>query len=269
MADPQNTTIITTNIMTTDLYPVILAIFAAAAAGLVGAFALMKRTVLAGDVMSHIAIPGLGLAVIWKINPLVGGGLTLLAGILLIWHLQKSTELSSEAAIGVIFASSVALGALLINSKEELVDALFGGFGNLATGEFVFGMAVSIFIIAALWTLRNKLIIGLFSPELATSAGININAVNLWFLLIFGLAILVSLRFLGALLVGSLIIIPASAARQLTHSLGKFLVMAMALSVAAMLIGFYLSAQYGLQQGPTVVVTAATLFVLSLFKKKK
>jgi zinc transport system permease protein len=254
---------------TTELYSIVLATFTAAAAGLVGAFALMKRTVLAGDVMSHIAIPGLGLAVIWKINPLVGGGLTLLVGILLIWHLQKSTELSSEAAIGVIFASSVALGALLINSTEDLVDALFGGFGNLSTGEFIFGVAVSIFIIAALWFLRNKLIIGLFSPELASSAGINVNSINLWFLLIFGLAILVSLRFLGALLVGSLIIIPASAARQLTHTLGNFLVTSMALSVASMLIGFYVAAHYGLAQGPTIVVTAAGLFVLSLLKPKK
>src|SRR5579872_37228 len=132
---------------------IILGIVSAAAAGFVGAFALMKRTILAGDVMSHIAIPGLGLAVIWQINPLVGGGLTLFAGILLIRHLQKKTELSAEAAIGVIFASSVALGALLINSTEQLVDALFGGLGNLGMTEFFFGVAVSVFIVAALWML--------------------------------------------------------------------------------------------------------------------
>jgi len=248
---------------------IILAIVSAAAAGLVGAFALMKRTILAGDVMSHIAIPGLGLAVIWQINPIVGGGLTLFAGILLIWHLQKKTELSAEAAIGVIFASSVALGALLINSTEQLVDALFGGFGNLSTTEFVLGVLVSLFIIAALWLLRNRLIVSLFSPELAASAGVNVNMTNLWFLVLFGLAILGSLRFLGALLVGSLIIIPASAARQLTHTLGNFLIASALLSVASMLIGFWLASAYGLDLGPTVVVVAAALFVLSLFKKKK
>src|SRR5581483_2318545 len=121
------------------IFAIILAIVSAAAAGLVGAFALMKRTILAGDVMSHIAIPGLGLAVLWQINPIAGGGLTLFAGILLIWHLQKKTELSAEAAIGVIFASSVALGALLIHSDESLIDALFGGFGALTTPEFVLG----------------------------------------------------------------------------------------------------------------------------------
>ena len=253
----------------TPAFSIILAIVSATAAGLVGAFALMKRTILAGDVMSHIAIPGLGLAVIWAINPIVGGGLTLFAGILLIWHLQKKTELSAEAAIGVIFASSVALGALLIHSTEDLIGALFGGFGSLTPSEFALGVAVSLFIIVALWVLRNKLIISLFSPELAASAGINVDAVNLWFLALFALAILASLRFLGALLVGSLIIIPASAARQLTHSLSAFLTTSAILSVASMLIGFWLANFYGLDLGPTVVVVSAAFFVLSLFKKKK
>ncbi len=101
----------------TELYGIILPVFGAAAAGLVGAFALMKRTVLAGDVMSHITIPGLGLAILWKINPLIGGGATLFIGILLIWMLQRKTERSAEAAIGILFASSFALGALLIHSS--------------------------------------------------------------------------------------------------------------------------------------------------------
>ncbi len=252
-----------------ELQPIILAIFAAAAAGVIGSFALMKRTILAGDVMSHIAIPGLGLALIWNINPLVGGGLTLFLGGLIIWHLEKKTELSTEAAIGVIFASSVALGALLINSKEELIDALFGGFGNLSLGEFIFGIAASLLIIITIWKLRNKLIIGLFSPELASATGINMNRLNLWFLLLFGLAILSGLRFLGALLAGSLIIVPASAARQLTHTLGAFLATSAILSVLSVILGIIISRTYNMDLGPTVVVVSAAFFAISLLKKKK
>ncbi len=247
---------------------IVIPILGAAAAGLVGAFALMKRTILAGDVMSHIAIPGLGLAIIWKLNPLVGGALTLFAGILMIWVLQKKTELSSEAAIGVLFASSVALGALLIHSDEGLIDALFGGFKAVSPAEFFFGIAASGIIIITLWLLRQKLIISLFSPELAASAGIKVNRVNLYFLLLFGLAILASLRFLGALLVGSLIIIPASAARQLTHTLGAFLAASALIAMASVIIGFWIAARYALDPGPTVVVVASAFFVISLFKQK-
>ncbi len=252
-----------------ETYSIILAILAAGTAGLVGAFALMKRTILAGDVMSHIAIPGLGLAVIWQINPIVGGALTLLVGAIIISQLERKTELSAEAAIGVIFASSVALGALLIHSKEELIDALFGGFGNLSLNEFVFGVAASIFVAAALWFLRNKLIIGFFSEELAVSTNINLGRLNLWFLLLFALAILLGLRFLGALLAGALIIVPASAARQLTHTLGWFLASSATLSILSMASGIIVSTTYGLELGPTVIVIAAILFALSLLKKEK
>ncbi|MBU6500259.1 MAG: metal ABC transporter permease [Patescibacteria group bacterium] len=255
--------------MLSPIYSIILAVLAAAAAGLVGSFALMKKTVLAGDVMSHVAIPGLGLALIWNINPLIGGAATLLLGAIIIWRLEEKTSLSSEAAIGVIFASSVALGALLINSKEELIDALFGGFGGLSTNEFIFGVAASLFVIIVLWILRNKLIINLFSSDLAASANINTSGLNLWFIILFALTILSGLRFLGALLAGALIIVPAAAARQLTHSLGWFIGMSTLLSVVSVILGFIISNTYGLELGPTVVVVAAGIFVLSLLKKKE
>ncbi len=254
--------------MLNENFSIILAIFAAGAAGFVGAFALMKKTILAGDVMSHVAIPGLGLAIIWQVNPLIGGAFTLFIGALIISQLERRTTISSEAAIGVIFASSVALGALLINSREELLDALFGGFRSLSQGEFIFGMVSSIFIVLALWFLRNKLIVGLFSEELAAAANIKIGWLNFWFLLIFSLAILSGLRFLGALLAGALIIVPASAARQLTHSLPWFLACSMFLSVLSMIIGIGISQIYSLELGPVVVVVASVIFALSLLKRK-
>jgi len=252
-----------------DAPSLILLLSGAASAGLVGAFALLKRTVLAGDVISHIAIPGLGLALIWNLNPLVGGSLTLFLGIFIIWAVQKKTQLTLEATIGVMFAASVSLGALLIESTEELIDALFGGFGNISQGEFFFGIGVSALILAALWLLRHELILGLFSPDLAKASGVKVDRINLWFLLIFGLAIIASLRFLGALLVGSLIIIPASAARQLTHTLGGFLAVSTVLAVLAAAIGFLIANTYGLETGPTVVIAATGFFLLSLLKKKR
>jgi len=85
-------------------YSVILALLFAVAAGLVGSFALMKRTILAADVISHVALPGLGLAFLYHFNPLLGGGATLFLGTLLIWRLQKNQSSSTEVAIGVVFA---------------------------------------------------------------------------------------------------------------------------------------------------------------------
>jgi ABC-type Mn2+/Zn2+ transport system permease subunit len=251
-----------------ESYQLILAAFSAAAAGLVGAFALMKRTILAGDVMSHIALPGLGLAFLFNINPLIGGAATLFLGIILIWKLEGETGLTTEVAIGVIFASAVAIGAL-ITPREDLVEALFGGFGGLSINSFILGMLLVLIVIYFLWKLRHKLVLSLFSRELASATKVEVSRLNLYFLLIFGLAIMLGLRFLGAILVGSLIIIPAAAAKQLTHTLKNFLVASAGLSVLSVVGGYLTANAYQISAGPTIVVVSAAVFALSLLKKKK
>lgn len=248
-------------------YSIILALMTAVAAGLVGSFALMKRITLAGDVMSHVALPGLGLAFLWKINPLIGGAATLLVGTILIWHLEKRTELTTDTAIGVIFAASVALGAI-VTPEGDLIDALFGGFKTPSFIEFGIGIIASLLIIAFILAFKNKLIIGLFSPELASATGINVSRLNLYFLLIFSLTVILGLQFLGALLAGALLIVPAAVGRQLAHTLPGFLIASVVASLASVGIGFTLASRYNLSLGPAIVISSAALFVLSLMKKK-
>jgi len=109
---------------TSASYSIMLALLFAVAAGLVGSFGLMKRMLLAGDVMSHLALPGFGLAFLLKINPLLGAATTLFLGTLLIWHLQKTTGLATENVIGVVFAAALGIGAA-ITPSDELVDVFF------------------------------------------------------------------------------------------------------------------------------------------------
>ena len=90
-----------------EIYSIVLMLLTALAAGLVGSFALMKRMSLAGDVVSHIALPGLGLALLFHINPLIGAAAALLLGTLLIWHLQQGSTLTTDVAIGVIFTAAL------------------------------------------------------------------------------------------------------------------------------------------------------------------
>jgi len=251
-----------------EIYAVVLALLFAVAAGLVGSFALMKRMLLASDVISHVALPGLGLAFLYGFNPLIGGAATLLLGTLLIWQLQKKTGLATDAMIGVVFAGSVAIGAVL-TPKEDLVEALFGRFQDLSLPAFLLGVGAVLAIILVLFRFKDELILGLFAPELAAATGVKLDRLNLYFLLVFSLAVLVGLRFLGALLAGSLIIIPAATGRRLTSDLPRFLLVSCLASVAAVGLGFavtrYLLPQFS--PGPLIVIISAGLFILSLLKK--
>jgi len=262
---------------TPEIFSLLLALLTALAAGLIGSFALMKRMSLAGDVISHIALPGLGIAILIGINPLIGGAVALLIGTILIWRLESGGKLTTDVAVGVMFTAALAIGTL-VTPGEELIEALFGGFQELDSAWFAVGVVAVAAIIAFIWLFRHKLIIGLFSPELATASGINVSLINLAYLLMFSLTVLLGLRFLGALLVGALIIIPAAVGRQLTEKLTHFLVVSSAVSMLSVLIGFFISRAYpsvaigsvnlNVGLGPAIISVAAVIFLLSLFKKK-
>jgi len=251
-----------------DPYSITLALGTAVAAGLVGSFALMKRMTLAGDVLSHIALPGLGIAFLLKLNPLIGAAAALLVGTLLIWRLDRSANFSTETAIGVIFTAAVAV-AVLMTTSEELIDALFGGFGALTPIEFILGMLAVVLVVAFVFRFKDRLVLTLFSPELAAAAGLSIDRLNLAYLLVFALTILLGMRFLGAILVGALIITPAAIGRQLTHNLSAFLAISTSAAVLSVVLGFIIADRYGIQTGPVVVTVAAVLFLLSLLKRKR
>jgi ABC-type Mn2+/Zn2+ transport system permease subunit len=221
-------------------YSIVLALLTAFAAGLVGSFALMKRMSLAGDVISHIALPGLGLALLLGFNPLLGAATTLFLGTLLIWRLQNRGTLTTDVAIGVIFTAALAIGTL-VTPSEDLIEALFGGFQSLTLSSFSLGVLAVLGIVTFIYFFRHKLILTLFSPELAAATAINVKHFNLYYLLVFSLTVLLGLRFLGALLVGVLIIIPAATGRQLTHTLTKFLIASSAVSVLSVAIGLVIS----------------------------
>lgn len=260
-----------------ELYSFVLALLTALAAGVVGSFALMKRMSLAGDVISHVALPGLGLALLFRINPLIGAAAALLIGTLLIWHLQKGETLTTDVAIGVIFTAALSIGTL-VTPSEDLIEALFGGFQSLTLSGFILGMLLVMAILLFMYSFRHKLILSLFSPELAAATGVNVERLDLYFLLAFSMTVLLGLRFLGALLVGALIIVPAAIGRQLTHTLTAFLSASALASILSMVVGLVINQYYphvtigvttiNFALGPTVISVATFLFVVSFLRKK-
>lgn len=250
----------------TSAYAIVLGLATALAAGVVGSFGLMKRMTLAGDVVSHLALPGLGAAFLWKINPIAGAAVTVALGIILIHQLERRSRLAIETAIGVVFVAALAAGALL-TPREDLIDALFGGFGEIRPIELAIGLVGCAMVIATLYAMRHKLILIIFSPDIARSLRIDVDRVNFLYLCTFGGTILLGLRFLGALLVGAMIIVPAAAARRLANSLNRFIVLSAAISMLSVAAGFVTAHYSHLALGPCIVGVASAMFGLSLLKR--
>jgi ABC-type Mn2+/Zn2+ transport systems, permease components len=247
-------------------FAIALGLATALAAGMVGSFCLMKKMTLAGDVVSHLALPGLGAAFLWHVNPIAGAAVTVAFGIVLIHQLERRSGMAIESAIGVVFVAALAAGAIL-TPREDLIDALFGGFGEVTTIELAIGLFGCVAVMWTLYAIRHKLILVIFSPDMARALKIDVDRVNFIYLCTFGGTILLGLRFLGSLLVGALIIVPAATARRLSSSLNRFLILSCVASLVSVGTGFIASRYLHLALGPAIVGISSVMFALSLLKR--
>jgi ABC-type Mn2+/Zn2+ transport system permease subunit len=246
---------------------VALSLCMAAAAGLIGCFAVMRKMTLAADAFSHVALPGIGIALVLHAAPLSGALVMLLIGAVLIWALESQTRISTETVVGVVFSAALAVGSMF-TTGEELVDALFGGPARLTEPELVLGLAGAIGVVVFIMAMRHRLVVALISPEIAMTAGVNVKRLNLLFLVTFAVTVGLGLRYLGVLLMGSLIIIPAATARRLATNLNGMLAISVSVSMVSTLAGTQIAALMHHETGPLIVCVAAACFFLSLLRRQ-
>jgi ABC-type Mn2+/Zn2+ transport system permease subunit len=240
----------------------------AVAAGLVGCFAVVRRMTLASDAISHVALPGIGIALALKLNPVLGGLAALILGTLLVWALEYKTRLPTESVIGVVFSAALAVGSML-TSGEDLIDALFGAPKAIGTAEALLGVGAAAWVALFVLRARSRLVITLLSPDMARTAGIDVPRLNLLYLTAFAITVALGLRYLGVLLMGSLIIIPATTARYLSRNLNSMLAIGVALAVASTLLGELAGRLLHREAGPLIISMAAGFFVLALLKPRE
>lgn len=245
----------------------VLAAAVAVASGLIGCFAVMRRMTLAADALSHVALPGIGVALALHLNPLVGAVTMLFFGALLVWALEDRSRMATETIIGIVFSAALAAGSMM-TSGENLIEALFGRSGTLSWTEALFGLAASAAVVAFIVARKHSLVVALVSPDIARTAGIDVRRLNLVYLQMFALTVALGLRYLGALLMGSLVIIPAATAKRLARNLTEMLVLAAALAVAATIVGAAIASRIHRETGPVIVTVAAMGFLVSLLKRQ-
>ncbi|MGZ3417465.1 MAG: metal ABC transporter permease [Polyangiales bacterium] len=252
--------------MALDPSALAVSIGAGAAAGVVGCFAVMRRMTLAADATSHIALPGIGIAIMLHVHPVLGAAAMLLIGALVVWGVETRTRIATETVIGVVFSTALAVGSL-VTSGDELIEALFGRAERLSPWELVIGLVGAAAIVGFMLWERHRLVLALVSPEIARTAGVDTARLDLRFLLVFSLTIALGLRYLGVLLIGSLLIVPAATAKRLARSLNAMLAISVAVAVLSMTIGMHAASVLHRDPGALVVMVAAGCFFASLMRR--
>lgn len=241
--------------------------FVAAASAYIGSIMVLKRMALVGDALSHVALPGMAIAISFGVSPILGAFVALSIAVLGIWYLEKTSNTYPEALVGIFFTSSLAIG-VLITKETELLEALFGSIENINIFEGLVTIILSTSVFSITYYLSKKLIITIISSDLAVASGIKVNKINLLYLLLVGLIVSLGIRFVGTLLVGALVIIPAVTAKNITKSMNGYFIVSILVGILSAVIGIFIAAILKMQVGAIIVLTSIFFYIVSYSSKK-
>ncbi len=249
------------------LFSLISGIFIGGAAGYLGSLMLTKRMALVGDALGHVALPGMGLALLLGLDVSFGAFLFLLLGIFLIWLFEVRTSLPTEALVGIVFVASLATGFLIV-PEPELLEALFGDISSVSLEMALASAVFSILIFMVVKRIYPKMILASISNDLAKSEGIKVKKQNFIYLLLIAVLVALGVKIVGSLLVGALVIVPAAAARNLSRNLKEYYLGSVVLGILSCFVGSLLFKLTGLPAGPLIILTSTFFFLISLIFKR-
>ncbi|MBI2676974.1 MAG: metal ABC transporter permease [Candidatus Yanofskybacteria bacterium] len=249
------------------IFSLIVGAFVGLASGYLGSLMVLRKMSLVGDALSHVALPGLALGLLFHFNPFLGAFAALFTSIVFIWLIENKTKLSTETLVGIFFTLSLAIG-LIITPEPELLEALFGDISKTSALDVFTAITLSLTAIIVVHRIYNKLVLGTISDDLAKSVGVKTKRIDFIFLLIVALIVALGIKVVGTLLMGALVIIPAAASKNLSHNLSNYAGFSAFIGLVSSVVGIYFASIIKFSPGPLVVLVSASIFFISLIFKK-
>ncbi|PVZ10607.1 MULTISPECIES: zinc ABC transporter permease subunit ZnuB [unclassified Pseudomonas] len=249
------------------LYALLAGLSLAVVAGPLGSFVVWRRMAYFGDTLSHAALLGVALGLALNVSPAlaVTVGCLLLAVVLV--SLQRRQPLASDTLLGILAPSTLSLGLVVLSFMREvridLMAYLFGDLLAISLGDLYWIVGGSLTVLVLLALLWRPLLAITVHEELARVEGLPVASLRLGLMLLIAIVIAVAMKIVGVLLITSLLIIPAAAAQRHARSPEQMAVGASVLGVLAVCAGLSLSWFKDTPAGPSIVVSAALLFLFS------
>jgi ABC-type Mn2+/Zn2+ transport system permease subunit len=237
-------------------------------AAVVGTFVVHKGLAFIGDALAHASFAGIATAFVLRGNVYLGAGLAAVATALGVGFLSRRGRLSSDTAIGVLFAGMFSLGIAVMSQVRSYTTDLFAFvFGNvLGVGPddlaliAVVGGAVLV-VVAAFY---KELLFAAFDPLMAEASGLPVGFLHYLLLVLIGVTVVVAMKAIGIVLVVAMLVTPAATASQLAQRFSRIMLVASGLSLLGSFGGLYLSYYANVPSGAAIVLVNTGFFLAAL-----
>lgn len=241
--------------------------------GPLGSFIVWRKMAYFGDTLAHASLMGIALGFLLDVNinvALVCSSL-ILAGALVLF--QRRSNLATDTLLGILAHSALSIGLIAVSFLDDvridLMGYLFGDLLSVTAADLLFIWLGVLAIFTILHFVWHPLLSASVNEELASVEGINVELMRMVLMLMISLVIAIGMKFVGALIMTSLLIIPAATARRIAQTPEMMAVYASVCGVISVLAGLTLSWNFDTPAGPSVVVSASSLFLLSQAVKNR
>jgi len=222
---------------------------------------------LVGDALSHVALPGIALSLLYGVDPFYGVVIFQVTAAFLIFWIEGRSDIPPDATVGLLFTASLAVGILMIPS-DEIIESLFGAFPVLRL-PFLLGFLGAAAVLALFcFLLAKRFLFLIVSPDLANVNGVG-RGHELALFVIFGMIVALGIKLVGTLLMGALTIIPASIARNVTRGMREYVIVSSLLGGAISVAGVWIAWTFRFLPGPSIILLGVAIFLVSIALRRK
>ncbi len=242
-------------------------------APLIGTFLVVRRYSLMADTLAHVSLVGVALGVILGINPIITAIITSIIASLGIEKIRTAKNIFGESVLALFLTGSLAIASVLISSARgfntNIFSYLFGSVTTISISDLSYIAVLGLVIIITISALYKEFFLVTFDEELAQVNGIRSRLYNNIMIIMAAITVSLSMRIIGVLLVGALMVIPVITAMQLAKNFLQTILYAIAISFISVITGLFISFYLDLASGGTIVVITLLFFFLSLIVKRK
>ncbi|MCV2446379.1 metal ABC transporter permease [Paracoccus sp. DMF] len=248
----------------------LIAVIVSVPTALLSCFLVLKGWALMGDAVSHAVLPGVVLAYLWGFPLILGAFSAGMVTALATGYLSGNSRVKQDTVMGVVFSGMFGLGIVIytaITSDVHLDHILFGNMLGVGPQDLRLALGIALPVAAVLLLKWKDLMLHAFDPAQARASGLPVGLLHYGLLTVLSLTIVATMSATGLILAVGLLIAPGAIAFLLVRSFGRMLAVAVAVCMAAMLIGVYASFWLDSAPAPTIVLILTGIFVLAFLRR--
>ena len=245
----------------------------AAIAPAIGMFLVVRRYSLMADTLAHVSLVGVAVGLLTGVSPVACSIAVAVIASVGIEGLRESKKIFGESILALFLSGGLAVAVVIVSLGHgfsvNLMSYLFGSITTVSASDIRIIAVAGVFIAAALAVFYKEFFCVSFNEELAAASGMNVRALNIVLIVLAAITVSLSMRIVGALLIGALMIIPTVSAIQFKMGFKQTMALGIGISLFCVIFGLFASYYLNLASGGTIVVIALAVFGVSLLANRR